>query len=235
MPTLTISRQWRLIDDQYFKDETNKTQIVLHHTVGGTARSTFEYWQGNPDRIATSYIIDRDGTIYEVFDPLYWAFHLGLKLPKNIIYNQCSIGIELASEGPLRSGKELNSQLTNGAFNVDYLYAFDIDVKPFKNAVKLYHLYNDQNKFFNCTVNFRGYGFFDLYDEPQIVSTIKLVKHLCEQFSIPRILIPNKDKLEFDLRTLDHKGIITHANCRKDKTDLSPAWDWDRFEKELTS
>ena len=238
MPTISINRQWRLDSNQYFKEETNKTQIVLHHTVGGSALSTFKYWQSNPDRIATSYLVERDGTIYEVFDPLYWAFHLGLKLPKNILYNQRSIGIELASEGSLRTGNELNKKSNSTRFDINYLYAFDIDNPPFTYAKKLYHLYNDDvngHKFFNAGTEWRDYMFFDSYDEPQIVATIALVKHLCEQFSIPKQLIPNEDKLEFDLATLDHSGIITHANCRTDKTDLNPAFDWQRLQDVLSS
>ena len=235
MGTITINRQWRLSDNQYFQEETDKTQIVLHHTVGGSARSTFEYWQSNPDRIATAYIVERDGTIYEVFDPLYWAHHLGLKMPKNVTYNKRTIGIELASEGSLRSGTELNMR-SPIAFDPNYLYAFDIDVPPFSHAKKLYHLYNDDvngHKFFNAGIEWRDYMFFDAYDEPQVVATIALVNHLCEQFSIPKELIPNADKLEFDVSTLEHSGIITHANCRADKTDLSPAWDWQRLENGL--
>ncbi len=42
---------------------------MLHHTAGGSARSTFNYWNGNATRIATAYIVERDGTIFEVFDP----------------------------------------------------------------------------------------------------------------------------------------------------------------------
>lgn len=235
MGNLTINRQLRLADNQYFKEETVKTNICLHHTVGGSAKSTFNYWQSNPDRVATSYLIERDGTIYEVFDPLYWAHHLGLKLPKNIIYNKRTIGIELASEGALRSGNELNILSKSKNFDDQYLYAFDIDIPPFNRAKKLYQLWDDKDKYFECGLQFRGYSFFDKYEEAQINSTIKLIKHLCEQFSIPKKLIPNEDKFEFDVSILykDWCGIFTHANVRVDKSDLCPDWDWNRLLNEL--
>jgi N-acetyl-anhydromuramyl-L-alanine amidase AmpD len=92
--TLTFDTSLRLTDDQYYKEETAKNLIVLHHTVGGSAKSTFDYWQGNPEHIAVSYIVERDGTIYEVFDPKYWAHHVGSKDPRNIAVNKRSIGIE---------------------------------------------------------------------------------------------------------------------------------------------
>jgi N-acetyl-anhydromuramyl-L-alanine amidase AmpD len=232
MGTITINRQLRLTDDQYFKEHTDKTNICLHHTVGGSAKSTFDYWQSNPDRIATPYIVERDGTIYEVFDPSYWAHHLGLKMPKNIVYNQRTIGIELASEGALRSGHELNTRLGQEKFDTAYLYAFDIDTPPFAHAKRLYHIFNDGDKFFDCGINFRDYGFFDLYDEPQTVATIALVNHLCEQFNIPKQLVPFTDKLAFDTSILTNNwsGVYTHVNVRADKSDLSPAWDWDRLQ-----
>ena len=232
MGTITLNRQWRLTDNQYFKEHTDKINICLHHTVGGSARSTFNWWQSNPDRIATSYIIGRDGTIYEVFDPSYWAYHLGLKMAKNVLYNERTIGIELASEGALRSGKELNdiNNSSRRSFDEEWLYAFDIYEPPFKNAKKLVPLI-DMSKYYQHIVDWRGFMFFDVYDEPQVIATIALVNHLCEQFNIPKQLIPNENKLAFDTAILtdNWSGIFTHANVRTDKTDLSPAWDWTRL------
>jgi hypothetical protein len=42
---LDIKRTMRLIEDQYKSEEYDKNLIVLHHTVGGTALSTFNWWQ----------------------------------------------------------------------------------------------------------------------------------------------------------------------------------------------
>ena len=239
MGTPTINRTLRLTDEQYYKVETPKTNICLHHTVGGSAKSTFNYWQSTADHIATAYIIERDGTIYEVFDPKYWAHHLGLKMANNTLYNKRTIGIELASEGALRSGDELNEKLGQAKFDPKYLYAFDIDVSPFKNAKKLYHLLDDGKKYFDMLDlglgAFRGYRWFDAYDEPQVVATIELVKYLCEQFNISKQLIPNPDKLAFDTSILtdNWSGIYTHVNVRADKSDLSPGWDWNRLKDGL--
>ncbi len=75
---LNINRTIRLENKDYIASETQKDLIVLHHTVGGTAKSTIEYWKTDPNRIATAYVIERNGEVFEVFDPKYWAFHLGL-------------------------------------------------------------------------------------------------------------------------------------------------------------
>lgn len=231
MGSLSINRKFRLTDDQYFREYTPKTNICLHHTVGASALSTIEYWQSNPDRVATAFIVDRDGTIYEVFDSAYWAHHLGLKMARNVFYNQRTIGIELASEGSLRSGVELNRLSNSTRFDEEWLYAFDIDVPPFPHAKKTYRLIDDAEKYFEPGLPWREYYYFDAYDEPQVDATLNLVAHLCDQFDIPKTLVQFPDKLDFDtsILTTDWCGIFTHANVRLDKTDLSPAWDWERL------
>ena len=231
MPTtVQINKAWQLPPSTgYFQDVISKKQVVLHHTVGGTAKSTFNYWVNQANHVATAYLVDRDGTIYEVFEPKFWAWHLGLKLAQNSIANKQSIGIEIASAGPLRSGKELNARLGHDKFDVNYLYAFDIDVAPFEHAKRYYDMNVDQAKFVGVPTPFRGYSFFDAYTELQVASVILLVNYLCEQFNIPKQLIPNQNKLEFDISTLNFSGIITHCNVRQDKSDLSPSFDWNRL------
>ena len=57
--------------------------------------------QDDPARIATAYLVDTDGAIYEVFDPAFWAFHLGLQGTKGK-HDKRSIGIEIATSVPSR-------------------------------------------------------------------------------------------------------------------------------------
>lgn len=88
----------RLSSDRYFPELQFKDLIVLHHTAGASAESTFHHWQNTPSRIATAYIVERDGTILEVFSPQHWAFHIGAGIRS---LEKRSIGIEIASEGGL--------------------------------------------------------------------------------------------------------------------------------------
>lgn len=238
---MDISTVMQLAPGDYFHDIVKKTQIYLHHTVGGSAKSTFDYWQAQANHVATAFIVERDGTIFQVYDPHLWAWHLGLKLPSNTQANKQSIGIEMASEGALRSGKELNTMSGITKFDEDWLYAFDVDVPPFAHAKKLYSfitLADDDvtgNKYWDCGVNFRGYGFFDAYNEPQVAAVIWLVNHLCEEFSIPKQLILGEDKLRFDeSMILGFTGVLTHCVVRADKSDVHPGWDWDRLAKSFT-
>ena len=74
-----IDRSLRMPKGEFFPAIPDKSGIALHQTVGGSAFSTFEWWMedqaenGMRRMVGTAYIIDRDGTIHEVFDPAGWA------------------------------------------------------------------------------------------------------------------------------------------------------------------
>ena len=61
---------------------------------------TVEHWQNTTSRTATAYIVEKNGTIYEVFDPKYCVYHIG---PGSSATpdEQRSIGIEIVCEGEL--------------------------------------------------------------------------------------------------------------------------------------
>jgi hypothetical protein len=196
-----IERSLRLPPGAYFPTVEQKTGIAIHHTVGGTAKSTFQYWAGNTEMVGTAYIIDRDGTIYEVFDPTAWAWQFGLKWPsaEKIAFEKRFIGIEIASEGGL---VESNGQL----------YCFDTvspkTLKPREEA-------------FDCGKNYRGYRYFDKYQPAQITSLCSLIDWLCGQFPIPKKVPANPE--EYRGEALKRfTGIIGHTMVRTDKTDPLP-------------
>lgn len=78
----------------------NPKMIVLHYTAGGTVESNFKYFNNthlesarntlkkqSTLNVSSQYIIDRDGTIYQLMEPTQFARHtIGL--------NYCAIGIE---------------------------------------------------------------------------------------------------------------------------------------------
>jgi len=72
------------------------------------------WWREDGHQVGTAYLIDRDGTVHEAFDPAAWAWQFGLKWPdaKRIRFERRYIGIEICSEGGLIE--------SNGK-----LYAFD--------------------------------------------------------------------------------------------------------------
>jgi N-acetyl-anhydromuramyl-L-alanine amidase AmpD len=239
--SLDIVRKQRLHPDKYFDTDTSKSQIYLHHTVGGSAASTIGWWNTSKIRVGTSYVVDVNGVVYEVFPPEKWAYHLGLKTNFNKQANMQSIGIEICSEGALRDGGELNAMLMQkglkGRMRDDFLYAFDINpnaaknpMQWFKGAKPLYHILHDSDLFVKFEEGYRDYMYFDAYNPEQLTSVFELVKYLCEKFNIPKQLIPHEDKTTFDISlALDFKGILTHANVRRDKSDVHPAFPWSKM------
>src|SRR5262249_3518708 len=92
--TLTINRTLALPADQYYQETTKKDLIVLHFRAGTTAASAVSAWKSTTEHVATAYVIDIDGTVFETFPPSAWAYHLGIKGGTPI--ERRSIGIEIA-------------------------------------------------------------------------------------------------------------------------------------------
>jgi N-acetyl-anhydromuramyl-L-alanine amidase AmpD len=203
-PALKIDRSLRLEAKDYIVSETRKNLIVLHHTVGGSVRSTVDYWRTEPEqkRVATAYLVERNGVVYEVFDPKHWAFHLGLKGAKGEV-DRRSIGIEIASEGGLiqRDGK---------------LYCFD--------KVSDRTLFTQD--YYDHGMPWRGYRFYDAYSEAQISAVIALINFLCKQFEIPRKTPANH--FDADDAYREYAGVLGHHHLRPDKSDVHPGFAWQR-------
>jgi hypothetical protein len=204
---LRFQRGLRLPAGEFFDTAEPKSGICIHHTVGGSAESTYKWWlqdrgkDGAGIKVGTSFIIDGDGTVFEVFDPRAWAYQFGLPwvATKKIAFEKRFIGIEIASEGALI---EQDGQL----------YCFDRvsdrTKKPRTDA-------------FDYGQPYRGYRYFDRYEEPQIAALIELINLLCDQHAIPRD-VPDGFLDFHGERLADFKGIIGHTMVRTDKTDPLP-------------
>lgn len=194
--SLDVNRSIRLSPRNYFQEVAPKSLIVLHHTAGASATSTINWWESQDSRIATAFVIERDGMIYEVFDPRHWAYHLGVRGVGSRL-DRRSIGIELACEGPL--------QATEAGFR-----AFG---RPFRGDV-----YEHPNVW-------RGQSrHFAAYTGEQVAAAARLVDELCDVFAVPR-RTPS-DHVAFDADLVDYRGVIGHHHVRADKTDLHPGFDW---------
>jgi N-acetyl-anhydromuramyl-L-alanine amidase AmpD len=196
-------KQVRLADNQYFKEESPKTQIYLHHTAGnGNAEGVSRYWNGNETRIGTAFVIGEDGTIVQCFSSKHWGWHLGIDNQdfarngaKYVNLNKCSVGIEVCNWGYLtKKGDKF------------YNYAGGV-IKP-ENVTEL-------------EKPFKGFKYWYKYSDAQIEALRQLVVYLCETYDIPtdyRSEIWAIDKLAFQ----NTKGIFTHNSVRKDKSDMYP-------------
>jgi N-acetyl-anhydromuramyl-L-alanine amidase AmpD len=187
-----------------------KDLVVLHFTAGASARSAYDSWMANPVRVATAYIVDPDGSIYETFDPAFWAFHLGVKGTSK--HDRRSIGIEMANVGPL---------------------------KPSPSDPRALNWWpNDWGQKW-CTVeetgsyvksSFRGIDFFASFPSAQVDAAAQLVRWLCERFGINKTIPPAARRMEFDAGYFaGYQGVAAHHNFRNDKWDTGPAFDWGRL------
>ena len=205
--TLQIDTSLRLPQSEYIPAPQRKTGIAIHHTVCDSVRTTVGIWlrdkarNGTRRMVATAYAIERDGTIYEVFDPACWAWQFGLPWAgqRRIRFEKRFIGIELSSEGGLL---EQDGKLhAFGKFEED-------TVKPASEA-------------FDCGTEYRGYRWFDRYEPEQLDALGRLVDHLCQRFAIPRVY-PEKPFLYYGDTLASFEGVIGHAMVRPDKSDPAP-------------
>jgi N-acetyl-anhydromuramyl-L-alanine amidase AmpD len=202
---MNLSTDLRLPTGEYYAAKQPKDLIILHHTVGGSAKSTFDYWRTDPQHIGTAYIVERDGTIFEVFPPECWAYHLGLKIGPAGVVDKRSIGIEIASEGALleREAKY-------------YEFGRMAEQTQFTGSV------------FDNGKIWRDYQYFAQYTPAAIASVCQLVNDLLTRFSIPR-QTPSSH-IEANLAAYrSYKGVLTHCQLRTDKTDCHPGFAWDQL------
>lgn len=208
----------------YYQDPQQKKAITLHHTNGWTvvkgtkdrpSMNHFNWWKSTDIHVSTAFSIDYKGNIYQHFDPKYWAYHIGLGQQKNYLDKQ-SIGIEITNEGCLTKD--------NDKF---YWYSGKIPL-PYNRP---------QDQPIEVKQGWRGYNWFAPYSLEQYESTLWLVKHLCNEFNIKKNFIPD---CEYHPNLLDgtFEGIYSHSNIRdypsdKPKWDLSPAFDFKKFLKEI--
>ena len=202
-----VDRSRYLPESEYFPDPQEKSGIALHHTVCDSAETTLDIWRhdrtadGEPRRVATAYLIDPDGTIYEAFDPACWAWQFGLRWPDElrVPFEQRFIGVEITSEGGLTE-------------HDGRLYAYEM-ITPFFEKPR--------EEAFECPADYRGYRWFDRYEPQQLESLGLLVDDLCQRFAIPRVY-PEKPFLYYGDALAPFEGVIGHAMVREDKSDPAP-------------
>lgn len=76
----------------------------------------------------------------------------------------------------------------------------------------------------------RGYFFWQPYTEEQMKSLANLIKKLCEDFDIPKTSIGHNVKID---KVEKFNGITSYSNYDKERTDLSPAFDFEQLIKNI--
>ena len=205
-------KQVPLRESQYFKEETPKRQIVLHHTAGGpSAINVISSWDADDrGRIATPIVISGpnargtyDGEICQAFSSRHWAYHLGIKPEVFRAYkvsyqklDKIAIGIEICNWGQLT--------LKNGKY---YNYV-DREVPA--------------NQVTTLETPYKGFKYFHRYSDAQIQSVKDLLVYWKGVYNID--LTYNYDQM-FTVNTKALKGengLYSHNSYRRDKIDIYP-------------
>lgn len=191
---------------QFIAQVTPKRNITLHHTVSSTARSALTWWDMDPARVATPFVLEKDGRVFQAFDEKYWAYHLGLKHTRNEELNKCSIPIEIVNEGPL-------IKAADGSFRWNFGPARP-QGSPYKGEV------------FTASKPWRGFQYWAAYTPEQYAALSELVQWLLVIYNLPpTIAITDKCNVFIP----DQYTIYAHHHVRADKTDVSPAFDYSKL------
>ncbi len=210
------SKRFILPPSQYVAEVQKKDLVMLHFTAGSSAVGAFSQFASTPERVATPYIVDRDGSVYELFPAEMWAWHLGQQdMNPGYRNDKRSVAIEIVNVGPLkRQGDQL--MWWPNSFGTYWCSMLETDKYRFSER------------------SHRGFSYYAAFPESQFVAVCRLVKSLCLRFQIPAVVPPAEKRTAYDPMWFGKwSGIASHQNFRSDKSDIGPAWDWERFQREI--
>ena len=194
-------------DESYFyRTRSEKKQIVLHYTMG-YLKGDIATLSKHRYHVSVPFVIGRNGNIYNLFHSYYWSYHLGRgAVGGNAAQSKKTIAIELSNIGPLiREGNDLKT--TYG------------DV----------YCTLDQEQYY-WQHSFRGYDYFATFSDAQYQAVIVLLRYLTGRYNIPREILPEARRYAAGRDVPSFAGIVSHVNYRATgKTDIGPAFDWQRI------
>lgn len=150
-----LNMKYLLNNNQYIAIKSKKERIVLHHTAGGSAQSSIDWWNKHSDRVSTPFIIPRSGEIWQLFDESYWAYALGINSSKA---EKKSIHIELANAGGLTK--------INGEYHTYF-------------GKKI-----DQENVVTYKQKHRGKFSYERYTDAQVEAVVYLIDYLSQRFDL---------------------------------------------------
>lgn len=209
-PKLIIDQKY-MDKDEYLKGPTKKEYLFLHHTAGGNnPYQVITMWNNDTrGRVGTEFVLGGqsvfngnttyDGTIVQAFPEGCYGWHLGENGSQYMHTN--SVGIETCNFGPIKNGLTYTGQRADP-----------------KQVVEL-------------KKSFRGYKTWHRYSDKQILVLKDLILYIANRDGIDirkglisEIKSKGVDAFEFnsDAYYGKIKGMWTHTNTRKDKSDMFP-------------
>jgi hypothetical protein len=209
-PNLIIDQKY-MDKDEYLLGPTKKEYLFLHHTAGGNdPYSVVKMWNNDTrGRIGTEFVLGGqsvftgndlyDGTIVQAFPEGSYGWHLGDNGSEYM--HSHSVGIEVCNFGPIKDGKTYTGQKA------------------------------DLEQIVELNESFRGHKTWHRYSDKQLLVLKDLILHIAnrDDIDIRKGLIGEIKKsgvkgFEFnsDAYYGKVKGMWTHTNTRKDKSDMFP-------------
>lgn len=197
--------------------------VVIHYTASGSGSGVLSWFKNPTARVSAHYVLDRDGTIYQVVKDEDTAWHAGLAARSGLsdeenekrqdrnskLYpNYRSIGIEVVNWGLLR-----------------------------KDGDKYFNWYKNWTTPYEGDVVTAKNLYWAAYTEQQYDKLIKLVSFLCKKYEIPAEFPKNGGGVyhsEAD-DLLSFRGLLGHEAIDNTKTDPGGAFDWERLQRGLKS
>ena len=204
-------KKFYMSEDEYLTGQDKPEYIFLHHTSGWhNPFKTVRGWDNDQrGRIGTEFVIggqsikgndtQQDGIIVQAFPPGNWAYHLGNNGSSHMHRN--SVGIELCNFGYIKSGKTWAGTTP------------------------------DPSQIVELSEPFRGYKYWHKYSDKQLEELKKLLHFIGNRDDIdirdglPSLIRQHGvNAFEFNSMAFNGqiKGILSHTNTRKDKTDVFP-------------
>ncbi len=205
---------YHLSEGQYIKEETSKKYIMIHHTAGReNPYNVIDHWnRDNRGRVGTNYVIGGtstkgddayNGKVLRAIDDKYYGWHIGRG--GSFYMKKHSLSIEICSAGGLK-------QREDG---------------------KWYTWFGEQvedSQVYILKKPFRGYKAFQKYTKEQLKSLRALLIYLSEKHDINlkvgmhKIREDGGDMFEWnsDIYNGRLRGLISHTNVRRDKSDVFP-------------
>jgi N-acetylmuramoyl-L-alanine amidase len=193
----------------YYEEETAKKKIVLHFTSGYLRPDIANL---TARRVSVPFVLARNGNIYNLFSSKYWSYHLGPgAVGGNTAMSKECLAIEISNIGPL---KKIGSNLVSTYSNSDVYCTMD-----------------EKQFYTKLTTPYRGFQYYAKFTPAQYDALALLLKFLSGKYNIPLQFV--QESKRYNTLTANEfvkfKGVVSHANCRLDKCDIGPAFDWNRL------
>lgn len=213
--TFTVCERSDGDESFYYKTVHAKKRILLHFTAGYLTGDV-NTMMTKGSHVSVPFVVARNGKILNLWTSKYWAYHLGPTASGgNQPMSASSVAIEISNIGPLiKVGNELHT-----------IYSSKYKPAGAKEP-QIYCLASQTEAY--VAESYRGFAHFATFTDAQIESTIKLVRFLTGRYGIPREFLPESSRYEKMPNPASFNGILSHVNFRADKSDIGPAFPWDR-------